>query len=259
MIQKEFAKKVTELVKEDPNVIGLAVGGSWITNELDEFSDLDLILVTTDKISTDKQKMIGYAERFGKLLSAFTGEHVGEPRLLICLYDEPLLHVDIKFLMIEELHSRIEDPVVLFERGGQLSAVISSTPANLLIPDYQWIEDRIWTWVHYTATKIGRGEYFDCLDALAFIRARVLAPLLQVKNKMLMRGVRRMELQLDAEDLKMLKSTVTGYDRNQIIYSLENTIKLYQSLRQVLFPSDIRLNEKAEKKSLAYFDNYKSI
>ncbi|MDZ4808955.1 MAG: nucleotidyltransferase domain-containing protein [Bacteroidota bacterium] len=46
MIQKEFTNKVVDIVKTDYNVIGLAVAGSWITDELDEYSDLDLILIT---------------------------------------------------------------------------------------------------------------------------------------------------------------------------------------------------------------------
>jgi hypothetical protein len=96
MIQVEFANKVVEILKTDKSVIGLSVAGSWLTNELDEFSDLDLILVTKEKISDDKSKMLEYANHLGKLLSGFTGEHVGEPRVLICLYDNPLLHVDIK-------------------------------------------------------------------------------------------------------------------------------------------------------------------
>jgi predicted nucleotidyltransferase len=100
MIQKEFADKTAQILKDDKNVIGLAVAGSWLTNEIDEFSDLDLILVTQNKVSGDKQKMLDYAKRFGQLLSGFTGEHVGEPRVLICLYDNPLLHVDIKFLTL---------------------------------------------------------------------------------------------------------------------------------------------------------------
>lgn len=56
MMQKEFAGKVVDIVKNDSNVIGLAVAGSWITNELDEYSDLDLILITKKKISGDKEK-----------------------------------------------------------------------------------------------------------------------------------------------------------------------------------------------------------
>ena len=123
MIQKQFAEKITKILKDDPSVLGLAAAGSWITNELDDYSDLDLILVTKEKVSGDKNRMLTYAEKFGKLLAGFTGEHVGEPRVLICLYDEPLLHVDIKFLVPGELDQRIEDPVVLLDKEGVLQEI----------------------------------------------------------------------------------------------------------------------------------------
>ncbi len=112
-IQQKFAQKCVSILQNDESVLGLAVAGSWLTNEIDEFSDLDLILVTKSKISHDKSLMIDYAQKLGNFLSGFTGEHVGEPRVLICLYDNPLLHVDIKFLTIEEFAHRIENPVIL--------------------------------------------------------------------------------------------------------------------------------------------------
>lgn len=125
MIQKDFAYTIVEIINKDSNVIGLAAGGSWITNELDEYSDLDLILITKKKIAGDKEKMISYAKSFGAFISGFTGEHVGEPRVLICLYDNPLLHVDIKFLTLPEFHERVENPVILFETDKQLSYIIN--------------------------------------------------------------------------------------------------------------------------------------
>ena len=129
-MQKEFAGKVVDIVKNDSNVIGLAVAGSWITNELDEYSDLDLILITKKKISGDKEKMMLYAKSFGDFISGFTGEHVGEPRVLICLYDNPLLHVDIKFLTMPEFQTRIENTILLFERNNELTEIISHTKAE---------------------------------------------------------------------------------------------------------------------------------
>jgi predicted nucleotidyltransferase len=45
MIQRQFAERAKEVLITDENVIGLAVAGSWLTNEMDVFSDLDLILV----------------------------------------------------------------------------------------------------------------------------------------------------------------------------------------------------------------------
>ncbi len=142
MIHKQFADKAVRILQADENVIGLAAAGSWLTNEMDEFSDLDLVLVTKEKITGDKNNMLAYAKRLGEFLSGFTGEHVGEPRLLICLYDNPLIHVDIKFVTLQEFQTRIENPVILFERDKQLQTVLNTTVSEFPIPEYQWMEDR---------------------------------------------------------------------------------------------------------------------
>ena len=134
MIQQQFLKKAVEVIQKDDSITGLAVGGSWLTNEVDEYSDLDLMLITKEKVSGDPSKMLHYASSLGKLLSGFTGEHVGEPRLLICLYDDPLLHVDIKFLTLPEFNSRVENPVILHDTDGQLKDVLSRTMQNILFP-----------------------------------------------------------------------------------------------------------------------------
>lgn len=257
MIQKEFANNVVEIVKKDANVIGLAAAGSWITDELDEYSDLDLILITKKKIAGDKEKMQDYAISFGNFISGFTGEHVGEPRVLICLYDDPLLHVDIKFLTLPEFFDRIENPVVLFERDNQLTEIIKTTKAEWPQPDYQWIEDRFWTWVHYIAGKAARGEYFECLDALGFIRAKVLAPLLQIKNKTNVTGVRKVETKLSLPDMENLKITVAQYNKTSIIKALDNSVSVYRMLRRKLYPDTIQLQAKAEKKSMEYLKKIK--
>ncbi|HVF81109.1 MAG TPA: nucleotidyltransferase domain-containing protein, partial [Flavisolibacter sp.] len=158
MIQKEFADRVIEIIKQDKATIGLAVAGSWLTNEMDEFSDLDLIVVTREKISNDESRMREYASRLGNFLTGFTGEHVGEPRLLICLYDDPLLHVDLKFLTLDEFEQSSETPVILFDTDNQLHSVLKQTKPEIRYADYQWMEDRFWVWVHYALLKIGRGE-----------------------------------------------------------------------------------------------------
>src|SRR5262245_32208294 len=101
------------------------------------------------------------AASFGHLLAAFTGEHVGEPRLLICLYDAPLLHVDLKCVSIADVAERVEEPAVLWQRDGRLTAALSTGVAEYPTPTPAWIEDRFWIWVRYGAGKIGRGELFE--------------------------------------------------------------------------------------------------
>lgn len=65
---------------------------------------LSLILSTMTKSWRSRE----LAGTLGHLLHAFTGEHVGEPRLLICLYGPELLHVDLKFVTLEMLTQRVE-------------------------------------------------------------------------------------------------------------------------------------------------------
>ncbi|WP_435355469.1 nucleotidyltransferase domain-containing protein [Emticicia sp. SJ17W-69] len=257
MVQVEFAEYVKNVLIHDKSVIGLAVAGSWLTNEIDKYSDLDLILVTKEKIGGDKNKMLAFAEKFGQLLSGFTGEHVGEPRVLICLYDNPLLHVDIKFVTLEEFHFRIETPVILLDTDGKLQEALNSSTAKFPYPDYQWIEDRFWIWIHYVLLKIGRGELFEAYDFLAFLRMIVFGPLFHIKNKNLPRGVRRVEMQIDKADFAELKSTLPIYDKQSILESLQNAVFIYQKLRLNLFDNNIVLQNATEQRVLLYFEEIK--
>jgi hypothetical protein len=253
MIQKQFATHAKNIMESDDNVIGLAAAGSWITDELDEFSDLDLILVTRQKISDDKTMMLDYAKRLGNLLSGFTGEHVGEPRVLICLYDNPLLHVDIKFLTLAEFDKRIETPILLLDKEQQLETIINHSMAKFPYPDFQWIEDRVWTWVHYMLAKIGRKEYFEAYDAFGLLRMYILGPLLHMKNGSLPRGVRKVETVLPAGDLEDLKNTMPVYERRSLLDSLQNSVSLYRKLRIILFDKKVQLHQKTEEIVMEYF------
>jgi hypothetical protein len=258
MTQKQFAENAASIIKNHPDAVGLAVGGSWLTDELDEFSDLDLLLVTREKISGDMDKMLGYARLFGNLLTGFTGEHVGESRVLICLYSDPLLHVDIKFLTPEELGNRVETPFILADTDNQLHRSLDTTEAVFPYPRYQWIEDRFWIWIHYALLKIGRGEYFEALDFFGFLRGVVLGPLLHIKNGNLPRGVRKMETAIDKKDLEDLRSTLADYDRASLISALENCISLYRDLRKTIYPTDIVLQTETEKQVLIFLETIRN-
>ncbi|HEX8357216.1 MAG TPA: nucleotidyltransferase domain-containing protein, partial [Segetibacter sp.] len=120
-------------------------------------------------------------------------------------------------------------------------------------PDYQWIEDRFWIWVHYTLSKIGRGEYVEAYDFFGFLRMIVFGPLLHIKNGNLPRGVRRVETQLSSPDLIQLLGTLPTYSRMSLLNSLHNAVILYRQLREELYASAIMLQTSTEKKVMDYF------
>ncbi|HEY0059076.1 MAG TPA: nucleotidyltransferase domain-containing protein [Flavisolibacter sp.] len=259
MIQQQFAEQAREILATDESVAGLAVAGSWLTNELDEFSDLDLVIVTKEKVAPDQRKMLGYAERLGHLLSGFTGDHVGEPRLLICLYDDPLLHVDLKFVTPEEFGRRIETPILLLDKYGQLEEALQNATSKFPYPDNQWIEDRFWTWVHYALVKIGRGEYLEAYDFLGFLRMTVFGPLLHIKNGNLPRGVRKVETALQPADLQQLVKTIPAYNAPSLLRSLRQAAELYRALRDCLYGGEVQIQKQAEIKVMSYFDTIERI
>jgi predicted nucleotidyltransferase len=254
MIQVEFAQRAVKILEQEVDVLGLAVGGSWLSRELDAFSDLDLIVVTASSTTHDPTLMLAYADKLGALLSGFTGEHVGEPRLLICLYDAPLLHVDLKFLTPDEFHTRVETPTLLLDKTGELRKILQKSESRFPYPDYQWIEDRFWTWVHYALLKIGRGEYLEAYDFLAYLRSAVVGPLLHIKNGNLPRGVRKVEMQLANADFNQLLSTLPTYEKRALLTSLRNAVTLYRDLRKNLYSDEVKQNNTAERAVMRYFE-----
>ncbi|MFC9944017.1 hypothetical protein [Streptomyces pratensis] len=126
-------------------------------------------------------------------VAGFTGEHVGEPRVIITLVGPPLLHVDFKFVRASDFAERTENPEILWDRSGLLSGALAQHPPFTPAFDLQWIEDRFWIWVHYGATKLGRGELFETISFLTYLRETVLDPLAARRVGAIPRGVRHLE------------------------------------------------------------------
>lgn len=240
-------------LQADERIVAVAAGGSYLTGGMDEYSDLDLVVVVEPaaalQVMQERQQI---AAHLGPVLAAFTGEHVGEPRLLICLYGPPLLHVDLKFVSLSDAAARIEDPVILWERDGRLAAVFHQTTAVVYpTPDLQWLEERFWVWVHYVAAKIGRGELFETLDGLAFLRREVLGPLALRAQGARPSGVRKVET-LAQPYLEDFLLTTAHYDRRACVGALRAAVTLYRKLRTRLAVATLTLYTEAEAAAQDY-------
>lgn len=142
---RAFLERALAAAPAVDGIVGLAAGGSFIAGEMDEFSDLDLVLAVEPGAwpeILERQQAVA-AELDPSFLAGFTGEHVGEPRLLVCLYGPPLLHVDLKFVSLDDAHERIEDPVILWEVDGCLTAAFARAAPRYPHADPDWIEDRL--------------------------------------------------------------------------------------------------------------------
>ncbi|MDR3278265.1 MAG: oxalate:formate antiporter [Oscillospiraceae bacterium] len=250
--QQLFINRALPVFKRDPRVLAVALGGSYIRKEtMDEYSGLDFVIAVNpadlESVLRDRAEIAG---RLGPLLASFTGEHIQRPELLICLYDEPVIHVDLSFIPIGDAARRYDDPVILYQEGSALSDEYAKEPVRTPEPDMQWYEDRFWIWVHFAATRVGRGELFAAIDSLDFLRLNVLGPLIQMKSGRPPRGVRNIERD-SPEDAPRLAATVAQYDAKSCVRALKAAADLYISLRGVN-KSRLYLRDEAEKRALRY-------
>ena len=254
-LHEDFLNNGAKVLKEDTRILGVAVGGSYISGEMDSFSDLDIVIAASAEHITEIMKdRVNIAGKLGYLLSAFTGEHVGEPRLLICLYGPELLHVDLKFVSIDDVEKRVETPVILWEREEALTEKFKLAEAGFPTPSLQWIEDRFWVWIHYSATKLGRKEIFETIEFISFLRQTVIGPLILMKNGKLPRGVRRIEIDGFLE-LERLKKTIPEYTVESCFEAINVIIQLYVELREQLGMKELIKNAEAEEASREYLKN----
>ena len=228
---RAFLERAMPILREDVRIVGVAAGGSYASDSMDEHSDLDLVIAVepahVTAVMTERGEI---AASIGALLAAFTGEHVGEPRLLICLYGPPALHVDLKFVELSDVSARVEDPIVLWERDGRVTASLAQGTARYPQPDTQWIEDRFWIWIHYGSSKVARGELFEAMDSLAFLRMVVFGPLMLRSAGARPQGVRRIESAAPALADRLL-TTVAQHDAHSCLRAFDAAVALYRELR----------------------------
>ncbi|GAA2439146.1 hypothetical protein GCM10010405_23110 [Streptomyces macrosporus] len=227
-LHSRFLGDTLPRIRQDARVAGVAITGSLVGGHPDVHSDVDLILVINDEaydaVMRERLVLIG---SWTSLVAGFTGEHVGEPRVIITLVGPPLLHVDFKFVRASDFAERTENPEILWDRDGLLADALAQQPPATPAFDLQWIEDRFWIWVHYGATKLGRGELFETIGFLTYLRETVLGPLAARRVGAIPRGVRHLET-IAPEEARSLRATLCGYDRHEAGRALLATVDLYR-------------------------------
>ncbi|PSW22180.1 oxalate:formate antiporter [Photobacterium sanctipauli] len=244
-------EKIIAMVSSDERFVGLSAAGSYASNTMDDYSDLDLVVAVDpaafDDVMASRSTIVNQIDG---LVAHFTGEHVGEPRLVIALYEGAVIvHVDFKFVSLPDAAQRVDDPVVLWQRGSCLSDVLAQSESQYPQPNPQWIEDRFWVWVHYAATKIARGEYFETLEFISFLRQNALSPLALAQAGETPEGVRKIE-HLIPDFAQKLEATIATNNAESLGEAVYRCVDIYRELRANI--EGVECNHTAEKLSLAY-------
>ena len=81
---------------------------------------------------------------------------------------------------------------MLWERTADLQAPFPNVRPEVAA-DVRWFEARIWTWSWYIQSKVLRGELYEALDGLQYVRDQVLFRLLAFHDERRPAGGRRAE------------------------------------------------------------------
>lgn len=143
-----------------PEILGMAIAGSFAAGGADIYSDVDLRVVVEDAaLDAVFARRTEMSLSCGTVVAGFTGEHVGDPHLLIVLYDD-LVHVDFDFTRLSDLaaDNQGRSGLVLWERGDHLSRRLPGDHHPDRRGELSWIESRFWTWIWYVQSKILPGR-----------------------------------------------------------------------------------------------------
>jgi hypothetical protein len=218
-------------LQSDARIEAVLGGGSLVHGGFDAQSDLDLVIVVADAAYGEVMATrLLLAESLGDFITGFTGEHVGEPRLLICLYGPPLIHVDHKFIKADDLSHMVERPIILWARdSGNITQRLDAADIRWPNAPAEWFEARAWIWLHYGATKLQRGELWEAIAMLGFFREQVLGALLHRRAGRMQRGLRRIEQVAGSETLAL---THAKHDAASVAAALKASAEIYLALRR---------------------------
>jgi predicted nucleotidyltransferase len=232
---------------DNADVVAMALAGSFAQGNADELSDVDLRLYVADAaIDRTVRGIPALSASCGTVIALFTGEHVGAPALSIVLFED-LVHVDFDVLSSSGAaeHNRGLPVHVLWERDG-VSALLPGADATDVAGDLRWIEDRLWTWCWYIQSKILRGELYEALDGLQYVRDQVLFRLVAFERGTRPAGARRVEDALGDREEAFAHTIPHAHAAGAALSALRAEIDLYLDLGSPLFAQHgVSTNEEA--------------
>ena len=219
----------------DPDVVAMIVTGSFATGGADELSDIDLrVYVRPDAVEGVVARIPDLAAAAGRVVALFVAEHLGIAGLTIVLYDD-LVHVDFDVVAADRAaeHNDGLPAVVLWEREP-ISDALPGTYDPEIAAGVRWLEARIWTWSWYIQSKVLRGELYEALDGLQYVRDQVLFRLLAFHGERRPVGGRRAEAVVGAHGDAFARTVPTSLDAASVLAALRQEIDLYRRLADPL-------------------------
>ena len=233
-IHFEMLTKASSLIRELKGVVGLCISGSVATNMVDEYSDLDLLIITSEsKLDLYWSRREQFEQTIGEV--SFRVD-LPEVMATTCIaYYENHVKIHYTYLSESNLHFDPEYKLVIpiFILSNQVKKWLDDCNKNTFDVDSNILakEDaRFWFWFLQGSAKIPRGEFWAALDTLHIIRT-IIVQFSEVINENYFQGYRRIEQRWTTHRIRNLTKTLSSLDFEQLSLAYINSYKVYIALR----------------------------
>jgi hypothetical protein len=247
--QESYIDHIKPRLQKYADYIGTAALGSFAYGDDDEYSDLDLLIVTLDVEKPDVATALPeIARQGGDLAACYDGSHLGKPNLHICLYDNPMRRVDLKGVPLAEyISDQVQQPKIVDDPKGTLAEVANKIVGRYSKPKFQYIENRFWVWIINCAQKVRRGDLFEALNYVSVVRKSALLPLIHFINGSEPRGYRNLHVLAPEYEKLLHKTHPIAVSKSAITTALQETVDLYRKLSHKLPKNEIVKELRAEE------------
>jgi hypothetical protein len=176
--RKEALERLLKELDADPVVAGVMYAGSTSEGFRDEYSDIDLIVISRpDDFDSVVQKWVARIESMFPVISRFRGsEH--QHKVICCFLLEGFLELDILFESLSTLSPR-DRWKIAFDRTEKVSEILGASAGQPERPPlgayYRACVDSIWYHVTHTVTALHRGHLWKALHEVDEVRFRTLS------------------------------------------------------------------------------------
>jgi len=247
-----------ETFAADNRFIGVLLGGSLAAGKADSFSDIDLyVFVRDDDFESVFAERDEIAYSIGPVLVRYLGDHMpGGQHQLIVWYEGPL-HVDLMFRKWSETapHWKWNASLILKDSDDAM-AQLKKESDLLRAPEFAWeqlntLNQKFWGWVAYTFGKILRGELWEALDNVAWIRNEALLVMLAWMQNARFEGHRRLESKLDGHLSKLFSKSLCSREPQSLHAALMAEVRIFRELRSRLSAQVAKtVDERPEKEMM---------
>ncbi|MBC8374661.1 MAG: nucleotidyltransferase domain-containing protein [FCB group bacterium] len=216
-------------------IYGILVSGSVATGNVDEYSDLDLLVVVSyEELQNVWQDRYDHESTVGKIFFRIDLVDVYPTSAVAFLEDGRKIHITYKAVTELTVEAEYTSAITLLNNDSRIDDWLLKCRQITISYDFARLAENdrsFWFWLLQGTAKVGRGEYWAAYDTLNTLR-EICIEAHAALNKKPFQSYRRIEDRWKESDISKLSRTVPKINQGEISKAYSMIISLYSELRK---------------------------